>query len=328
MFMSSGNDLLFVATRQGVLTAQREGHVWRPATRNLGSHRVTTMSIHGGMALAGTTNGIYRSDDAGQTWRSVNQGLTQPHVRWLAFHPRQGHLALAGTEPAALFLSRDGGETWSERPEVAELREKGGWYLPYSPEAGCVRGLAFHGDRAYAAVEQGGLLRSDDHGERWHLVAGSSGDTEPPQPGFIHPDVHSVAVHPSSPDWVMAPTGGGLYRSKDGGATWDHLYRCYCRAVWVDPADRNRLLFGPADGVDRQGRIEASADGGHTWTPASEGLDTPWSHHMVERFLPAGQELLAVLSNGHLLATSLAKLGWRRILPEVDDALALAAMRL
>jgi hypothetical protein len=48
----------------------------------------------------------------------------------------------------------------------------------------------------------------------------------PPEP-FIYPDVHSLEVHQSSPDLVYAPTGGGFYRSNDGGKTWKLLYDCY-----------------------------------------------------------------------------------------------------
>jgi hypothetical protein len=129
--------------------------------------------------------------------------------------------------------------------------------------------------------------------------------------------VHSITVHPSSPDLVTAPTGGGLYRSADGGATWTCLYRCYCRAAWVDPKDAAHIVFGPADGVSRNGRIEASHDGGQTWHPASGGLDVPWPRHMVERFVQFGDTLLAVLSNGQLLEAALATLAWHRIMPEV-----------
>lgn len=149
--------------------------------------------------------------------------------------------------------------------------------------------------------------------------------------GSIHPDVHSVVVHPSSPDLVFATTGGGLYGSKDAGATWDHLYRCYCRAVWSDPAQARYLLFGPADSVDRNGRIEGSYDGGRTWEKASVGLDVPWSQHMVERFLQVDYELLAVLSNGGLLKAALAAplltLHWRYILPDAGWVRAVAMMR-
>jgi len=47
---------------------------------------------------------------------------------------------------------------------------------------------------------------------------------------------------------------------------------------------------------------------------------------MVERFVHLGDQLLAVLSNGHLLAASLAALAWRRILPEVEGVEAVGTM--
>jgi photosystem II stability/assembly factor-like uncharacterized protein len=319
---------LVIATREGVLIAEGEGDTWRQVTRGLTTRQVNSLSVQGEIVLAGTKEGIFRSEDQGRTWRSSSQGLTEPHVRWLAHHPDGSGRVLAGTEPASIFLSLDGGQSWAERHEVAELRDENGWYLPYSPGAGCVRGFAFgfEEDRVYAAVEVGGFLRSDDGGETWRLPAGSSGKTHNQDEGFIHPDVHSVAVHPWSPDLVFAPTGGGLFRSKDGGETWEHLYRCYCRAVWPDPAEAQHLVFGPADSVDRGGRIERTLDGGVSWEKASGRLDVPWSRHMVERFHQADQELLAVLSNGELLAAPLMTLEWRRILPEAGWVRAVATM--
>jgi photosystem II stability/assembly factor-like uncharacterized protein len=321
-------DALVIGTKEGVLFARRVEDAWKQLRHSLTTRQVNSISVHDGSVLAGTTEGIFRSDDLGQTWRSASEGLTESHVRWLSHHPDGSGRVLAGTEPAAIFLSQDGGETWSERPEVAQLRDENGWYLPYSPEAGCVRGFAYHGERVYAAVEQGGLLRSDDAGETWHLVEGSDGIPRKPPAGFVHPDVHSVTVHSSSPDLVFAPTGGGLYGSKDGGATWKLLYRCYCRAVWSDPADAEHLIFGPAASVDQNGRIEASYDGGETWQPAAKGLEIPWSEHMVERFFQMDYELLAVLSNGELVAAPLPTLQWRQILPEAGWVRAVAAMRM
>jgi photosystem II stability/assembly factor-like uncharacterized protein len=320
------NDFLFVGTKEGVVVARREADAWREMSRTLTSREVTSLSVQGGVVLAGTTEGIFRSDDMGRGWQMASEGLTDPHIRWLAHHPDASGLVLAGTEPAAIYLSRDGGAHWQECPTVAELRDEYGWYLPYSPQAGCVRGFAFHGERVYAAVEQGGLLRSDDRGEHWRLVEGSNGLPRTPPRGFVHPDVHSVAIHPSSPDLIWAPTGGGLYRSKDGGATWDLVYRCYCRDVWPDPANTRHLIFGPADSVDRNGCIEETDDGGSTWRPAAKGLEVPWSHHMVERFHQVDHELLAVLSNGDLLAAPLTTLEWQYILPDAGWVQVVAAM--
>jgi photosystem II stability/assembly factor-like uncharacterized protein len=269
---------------------------------------------------------MYRSSDQGATWQASSEGLTELDVRWLAHHPSRPGRVLAGTEPAALYLSRDGGRTWHERPEVAQLRDEHGWYLPYSPEAGCVRGFAFHGDRVYAAVEVGGLLRSDDGGEAWRLVQGSSGDPRALPESHIHPDVHSVVVHPSSDDLVFAPTGGGYYTSQDGGQTWTQEYRCYVRAVWIDPHDAGHQILAPADSVNRNGRIERARNGPSDWALASEGLVVPWPRNMVERFRQEGQDLWAVLANGELLFAPLATLAWQRVLSQVEGIRAMVIM--
>lgn len=311
------NTLYFAATDEGMLVLRQEQNTWEIVRHGLSTMEVTAVSVAGSHVLAGTTAGIWRSEDLGAAWQPVNRGLEVEHVRWLAHHPDYPSFAFAGTEPAAIFRSDDGGLTWAGRPEVIRLRDESGWYLPYSPEAGCVRGFAFHGERGYAAVEQGGLLRSDDRGKTWRPADGSIPDPNAHHPGgFIHPDVHTVVVHPSSADRAIAPTGGGLYRTEDGGKVFEHLYRCYCRAVWVDPDDAKHMIFGPADGVDRVGRIEETIDGGESWRPASAGLDAPWPQHMVERFASDGERLLAVLSNGELIVTSLQVISWKQVLPD------------
>jgi photosystem II stability/assembly factor-like uncharacterized protein len=310
---------LLLATEQGLEVCEREGAEWRETTRGLTDQNVTSVIAREGVILAGTIMGVYRSDDVGRTWREASKGLTERHIRWLAFHPAISDFEFAGTEPAGIFISHDGGDSWRACPEVAELRDRHKWSLPYSPEAGCVRGFTFNRSRAYAAVEVGGVLRSEDSGETWRLAEGSDGNPDlegPPEP-FIYPDVHSIFVHPFLPDLVFAPTGGGFYRSTDGGKTWKCIYDCYCRAVWVDVADSQHLILSPADGVDRNGRIESTNDGGQTWTLSSNGLKVPWRRGMVERFTQVGNDLLAVLSNGQLLEAPLKTLEWRRILPEV-----------
>ena len=318
--------MIFLATNNGLVTANPGGS-WQATGRSLEGLQITTVIQRDGLALAGTTDGVYRSDDGGQTWREASRGLAQRHVRWMAFHPDITGCAFAGTEPAAIFITRDGGEVWRECGEVAQLRDQFHWFLPYSPEAGCVRGFAFHGSRAYAAVEVGGALRSDDGGETWHLAPGSDGRPElnrPPEP-LIHPDVHSIYTHPASPDLIYAPTGGGFFRSYDGGQSWRYHYDCYVRAAWIDPADAEHILLGPASGVDRGGRIEESWDGGATWQMASDGLPVPWARHMVERFELVGDEIAAVLSNGEVVVRPLGGGEWHQVLEALKGVNALAA---
>jgi len=318
--------MIYLGTDNGVLLCDK-GPDWRIVLRGLEGQRVTSIASREGVIIAGTNHGIFRSEDEGKNWVEANSGLSQRHIRWLAYHPEVRKRLFAGTEPASIFVSHGDGNSWNECCEVPSLRDEHGWFLPYSPEAGCVRGFAFQGERGYAAVEVGGVLRSDDSGENWRLADGSDGNPNlggPPEP-FIYPDVHSLNVHVSSPDLVDAPTGGGFYRSTDGGKTWKLLYRCYCRAVWTDPADADHLVLGPADGVSSNGRIEESRDGGRNWRMASGKLEVPWRRHMVERFEQIGSELFAVLSNGELLWTTLPNVAWKNILLDSGHVNAITA---
>ncbi|MAT97028.1 MAG: hypothetical protein CL608_07795 [Anaerolineaceae bacterium] len=307
---------LFLATKNGVLQAHNTNGAWQTEKRGLDGRTVTSIIAREGVILAGTTDGIFRSDDCGVTWYEQSNGLTERHVRWLGFHPDISDCEFAGTEPAALFVSQDGGENWEERPEVAELRDQFNWWLPYSPEAGCVRGFAFHGQHLFAAVEVGGLLCSDDGGDSWQLADGSDGRPQFGQPGngLIHPDVHSIEVHPSSHNPLYAPTGGGFYRSQNGGVSWQGAYlNCYARAVWVNPEDSEEIILGPADNSSgRNGRIEHSTDGGQTWQQHTE----PQNRNMVERFVPVGDNIFAIMSNGALWHTPLPEQKWTTILPQ------------
>ena len=308
---------LFLATNNGLVVAGQTEDGWQSVRRGLENLHVTSVIARGGVILAGTKNGVYLSEDEGENWSWSSNSLTSPHIRWLAYHPQIVDLEFAGTEPASIFYSRDGAHSWTDCQEVASMRREYHWSLPYSPEAGCVRGFAFLGDRGYAAVEDGAVLVSNDRGQNWQLAPGSPGGANhAPQAGQVHSDVHSIAVHPSDADLVLAPTGGGLYRSTDGGKTWALLYRCYTRAIWLDANDSQHFIFSPADSVDRGGRIEETHNGGENWQDANQGLETPWPNTMVERFAQFGEMLYAVLSDGRLLATPLADRQWQPVLAE------------
>lgn len=315
---------LLIATNDGLWEGTRDGATWTARRQWLAGQRVTAVIAREGVILAGTRQGICRSSDGGETWHAADNGLDIKYVRWLAYHPERSDFELAGTEPAGLFVSRDGGDQWQGAPEVTALRDRHNWFLPYSPEAGCVRGFAANGDRLYAAVEVGGLLRSNDAGQTWALAPGSDGRARfgSPPGGHIHPDVHSVAVYPDDADHVVAPTGGGLYASRDGGQTWRRLGSAgYIRAVWINPERPDHWVAGPAAGVDRRGTIEETIDAGETWRDVSAGLGTPWPRHMVERIEAVDGHLLAVLSNGRLVASPLGAWAWMALgngLPHVN----------
>jgi photosystem II stability/assembly factor-like uncharacterized protein len=318
---------LILATHNQIIFARHAGE-WQVVQRALEGKNVTAVIAREGVVIAGTTEGLFRSGDGGRRWEAIHHG-THPHIRWLAFHPEISDFELAGTEPAGIFISRNGGDTWRECADVTALREQFKWWLPYSPEAGCVRGFALHGQRAYAAVEVGGLLRSDDGGLTWSLAPGSDGEPvfRAPPPGFIHADVHSVEGHPSSADLLFAPTNAGFYRSTDGGVTFERINAYgYTRACWVNPVDVRHLLLGPARDVNTNGTVLETHDGGESWHVATAGLAMPWVHNMVERFTQIGETVFAVLANGEVFSTGLEAIAWTPVLPGIKGVNAVTTM--
>jgi hypothetical protein len=320
--------LAILATNQGIVVCRPSSQGWQEAQRGLADQIVTSVIAREGVMLAGTHQGVFRSDDLGASWTQASEGMDERRVRWLACHPDISDFELAGSEPAEIYISRDGARSWRLCPEVTRMRTDYNWSLPYSPRAGCVRGFAISGSRAYAAVEDGAVLVSEDGGEQWELAAGSRGQPDHhPAGGFIHSDVHSIAVHPASPKRVYAPTGGGLYTSGDGGRTWSLIYaRCYCRAIWLDPYNDGHLLLGPADGVDYNGRIEETFNDGQSWRPASTGLSVPWIHAMVERFAPLDQDVFAILSNGQVWSARPPQVSWQRVFNELPPVNAITSL--
>jgi photosystem II stability/assembly factor-like uncharacterized protein len=270
---------------------------------------VTALHASNDALLAGTYgDGLWRSEDRGQSWNRVDEGLSASTFRFV-------DAELAGTEPARLFRSGDGGRSWAELEGVARIPGNEDWFLPYSPRAGAARNAYVNGDRMLVAAEVAGLLRSDDGGATW-VCEPVDGDE----------DVHHVTGHPGDPDLVYVSLGtatlhvregrhGGIARSRDGGRTWERIETDYTRATIVPPARPDLLLAGPAPRVGRDGRIVCSSDGGDTWEPAGDGIDVPMPD-MVELFVAAPDDaIFAICSRGRLLRAEPGVWSWSPALP-------------
>jgi photosystem II stability/assembly factor-like uncharacterized protein len=319
----------FIGTRAGVL---RVGS--RVELLGLPDQRISAVHAFRNRAgdvviLAGSYgDGMFRSLDLGTTWAPVSDGMTAPAARTIVPDPLHTGALLCGTEPARLFRSTDEGQTWVEFEGVRAIPEHGEWYLPYSPRAGALRNVyAPPGgrDRLLAAVEVGGLLQTTDGGLDWSIAPVGPND-----------DIHQVSGHPTDPSQLWSALGyaalrsrprgaarpklGGVGRSHDGGETWEVLHTSYTRSVIVPPAGADLVLAGPAGDVGERGRIEVSGDGGDSWQPAGEGLETPM-RDMVELFAPAPDgTVYAVCSGGRLLRSAPDDWRWRPALPpDVPD---------
>jgi photosystem II stability/assembly factor-like uncharacterized protein len=280
------------------------------------------------IVLAGSYgNGMFRSSDGGQSWLPANDGLTASAFRCIGPDPLRPGSLLAGTEPGRIFRSTDNGRSWSELSGITRIEGHADWFLPYSPRAGAVRNVYapdLNGRRMLASVEVGGLLDSVDGGESWTCEAIGIDD-----------DIHHITGHPDDPALLYASLGyaslrhdrhavdgrrfGGIARSRDGGGTWEKLENDYTRATLIPPSRKDLLVAGPAPKVGQEGRIVVSADGGDTWLPASNGIDTPMPD-MVELFVAAPDDSIwAVCSGGRLLRAEAGTWHWTSAVPDDSE---------
>ena len=63
--------------------------------------------------LAAYEAGVYRTEDGGESWRSL-ETYPSAYAHSVLMHPTNPHEIYVGSEPAAVFRSQDGGETWEE----------------------------------------------------------------------------------------------------------------------------------------------------------------------------------------------------------------------
>lgn len=227
----------------------------------------------GGLYYAAVSgHGVWRSDDRGHTWTQVTAPLDGHRIRSLAVSPRNANLLYAGTQPAALHVSRDGGSAWEELREFRVLGVREGWRDAGEGAARVDTVAADPHDsrRLYVGVEIGGAYRSDDGGSTWKGV--NEG---------LYDDVHRLLVDPVDASRVYAATGGGFHISRDRGRKWaphaSDLGHAYCTHLesGVEQGARHSVLVlavtggPPATWEGSRGhahaRLLVSRDSGESW---------------------------------------------------------------
>jgi hypothetical protein len=298
-------EAIFVGTLDGVFkVAKSSTGAWSLTSQELRGMEVNALALHPTRRetlYAGVRGGgLFRTDDSGKSWRRIGEKIISDKIRALTLDPGNPETVYVGTEPPALWRSDDGGVSWKEVPGVAQLANERRWTYPVPVIQPHIRGIAIdprNSKKLCLAAQVGGLLLSSDGGESW---------TDVRYP--IDMDVHSVAFDPANGAVLYAATGGGenfpdptpppkgrpLYRSRDGGKSWesisDALARTYAVPVRVHPANSQTLFLGVAEEpppfwlnrpTKANGAIMRSSDGGASWRQLMDGFPSPFES-MVE----------------------------------------------
>ena len=233
----------------------------------MGEHAVRGVMTHHG-------DGVYKSTDAGKSWKKIGLDLTQ-HISRIAIHPKDPNIVFIAAQGAlysknqdrGVYKSIDGGLTWKKTLYVDD-------------KTGCVElSLDMNNPRIlYAAMNEygrlpwkvisggagSGLYKSIDSGETWEKIHKGL-------PKELGKMAVSVSRANSDKVYLLLESDsdkelGGLFVSNDAGKNWSRVtndHRLIQRAwyyieLFTDPQNENTIYVLSAPAM-------RSIDGGKTW---------------------------------------------------------------
>ena len=229
-------------------------------------------------------NGIYKSYDAGKTWKNMGLAGTM-HIARIVVHPTNPDIVWVAAEgnlwaPSAergVYKTSDGGKTWQQVLKIND--DTGASDIAVDNQSPNILYAATYQRRRTVWGFNGsgpgsGLYKSVDGGETWtKIMKGMPYDTEnapnPKPENLEETGRNAISIYPKDTNIVYAlieHANGGVYRSNDKGETWTRVADInsdprpmYFSQIRVDPNNDQRLWVG---GVTMQ----YSEDGGKTWS--------------------------------------------------------------
>ena len=225
---------LGVGTGTGPADAQKADLILADAVHTL-VHMVDAETGQPGF-FAATNNGLYRSLDPSKGWQKLSYGAGDPRTTCIATTPRQPETIWVGTPQSGVLVSRDSGKTWRHVDGV-----------PRDVPINVIAQNPQKPDIVYIGTKQA-LFMSQDGGATWSRRGGN----------VPFGDFTSILVNPRNGDEVFvgnayqtSETGGGVFRTTDGGMTWARIdpkgRRLPSQRIWAlafDAHDQNVLFVG------------------------------------------------------------------------------------
>jgi len=224
--------------------------LWRPAN-NLSDRFVLDIASSNASCqtvFAATDAGAYRSLDGGRSWSLLLAPVASltPAVAVCPANPTIVYLTTWG---GGVYRSSDSGNNW--QPRNGGLSDA--WLYDLAVDPG-------NCNTVYAVTNSGGVFKTTDGGGYWQAINN----------GLGNPNTRALALMPGNPNRLWVGTTSGVYRSTNGGASWQGGAGLPADRVWalaVAPNNANLVYAG----LENNG-VYRSVDGGATWQPRHNGL--------------------------------------------------------
>ena len=299
---------LYVATHRhkesgGFFKSVDGGRHWResPELRNEALHSLTQADSNPNVLIAGTFNGIFKSENSGDSWTQLPTQSTPGlvHVESLAIDPRTTNTIYAGTWYLP-YKSNDGGQTWRSIKNGI-IDDSDIFAIDIDPRD----------PNHIIASACSGIYESTNGGENWGKVQGIPSQSRRTRTIIQHPsiaglvfagttegfwrserggkadswmvttsrqlEINSIAVHPSRPQTIYIGTNNyGVMVSTDGGKNFLPTNGGYSgrfvNAIVVDRETPNRVYAATINTTTGGGFFFLSTDNGETWRPSMRSM--------------------------------------------------------
>jgi photosystem II stability/assembly factor-like uncharacterized protein len=256
---------------------------------------------------------VLRSTDLGKTFKETKSAPAFPKDDgralaniWSIEPGAAKKELLCGTEPASLFRSRDGGDSWEMVPGISNHEHSRKW----NPGGGglCMHTIVRDGKRMHIGISTGGHYLSEDGGETFQASNKGVGAGFAPDP---YPEfgqcVHKIARHDKAPGRLYMQNHGGwanwtgpggprpdigVLRSDDYGKTWRSIAKGlpsdFGFPILVHPHNPDVVYVMPLEPATRTcpGAAPAvwrSENGGELWKRLAKGFPKKETYFTVQR---------------------------------------------
>lgn len=260
--------VLYVAAHRhkesgGFFKSTDGGHHWResPELKNEALHSLTQAAANPDVLIAGTFNGIFRSDNAGDTWTQLPTFATAGlvHVESLAIDPRTANTIYAGTWYLP-YKSTDGGKTW-KTIKTGIIDDSDIFAIDIDPRD----------PNHIIASACSGIYETRSAGDNWKKVQGIPSQSR---------RTRAILQHPSIPNLVFAGTTEGFWRSERGGDADSWMVttsrQLEINSIAVHPSRPQTIYIG----TNNYG-VMVSYDGGKNFAPTNAGYSGRFANVIV-----------------------------------------------